>query len=157
MKIRCISVVALILAAGCSVTRPPEAFPDLLSDNAKPGPDNCTLRETDHCFVSSVDDHYITQYDINPTAPATYRQLVLPPGSHTIAVFYRQQRNFETITAGPRFIILNAQPGHTYNLCANTNGADVPFADTLPTANWRPTLTDAETHTQVAIARTNDR
>jgi hypothetical protein len=147
-------LLPLVLAAGCTTTRPPEVFPDL-ADEGTPSESLCTVRESRHCFVGSVDDIYITQYDVNPIAPGTYRQLQLPPGRHTLSVVYREQRNLETITAGPRFITLDAQAGRTYELRPNVHGADAWFADTLRMANWRPTLVDAKTNEQVAIAPTS--
>ena len=150
-----LALVALAaLAAGCTTTRPPEDYPELVTEQT-PRESLCTVREADHCFVGYVDGVYLTQFDVNPIAAGTYRQLRLPAGPHTLAVFYREQRNLETIVSGPRFVTVDAQPGRTYQLKANLVGLDTAFADTLPTANWRPALVDSASKEQVAIAPTN--
>jgi len=148
--------LGLVVVAGCTSTRPPERFPELGLEGV-PTEQLCTIREGDHCFIGSIDDHYITQYGVNAVSLATYRQHLVPPGKHTLAVFFREQRNLETITAGPRYVIVETQVGKKYDLKSGVNGADAPFADTLETANWRPSLVDASTKEQVAIAKVNDR
>ena len=146
--------VAPLLLCACSTVRPPERFPEVTADDA-PRAGLALVREADHCYVASVDAHYITPYDVNPIAISTYRQHLLPPGQHTLAVFYQQQRNFETLGSGPRFVTVDLRAGGEYELRSNVNGPDVPYTDTLRTANWRPAVVDAKTKERVAISGIN--
>jgi hypothetical protein len=152
-------VVALLggaaLAAGCTTTRPPEVeYPGLVEEGT-PREELCVLREGDHCFVGSVGERYIAQYGVNILSPGTYRQLLLPPGKHVLAVHYREQRNMETIVAGPRLVTIEARAGEAYELRSGVHGSDAWFADTLPAANWRPMVVTAGGGEVVGRAKVN--
>src|ERR1044072_7673821 len=86
----------LLLLASCTTSIPPEPYPPLTPNHAAPST-TAILREDDHCFVGSVDGVYITQFQVHALSPGTYRQHMLPPGKHTVAVFYRRQNTMETI------------------------------------------------------------
>lgn len=148
-------VTPLLLLLGCSTVRPPERFPDLGAEDM-PRQSLGMVREGDHCYVSSVDGNYITQYDVNAIAISTYRQHLIPPGRHTLAIFYRQQRNFETLASGPRYVTVDIPAGASYELRSNVNGPDVPYTERLRTANWRPAVVDARTNATVAISKINE-
>lgn len=146
--------VAPLLLCACSTVRPPERFPDVTPDDA-PRASLGLVREADHCYVAAVDNEFITPYDVNPIAISTYRQHLLPAGRHVLSIYYRRQRNFETIGAGPRYVTVDVREGGNYVLVSNVNGPDVPYAEILRTANWRPAVLDATTREQVAIAGIN--
>jgi hypothetical protein len=134
--------LSLILALGCEATRPVVKYPGLAM---QPGQATCVLRESDHCFIGSIDNQAIEQYDVNILSPATYRQYRIPAGKHVLTVFFRQDRNFDLISGGPRNVHITVDGDRHYVLKANINSMDVAFGDNLSTVSWRPAVTDSQT------------
>src|ERR1700744_1856066 len=100
-----------ISALGCESTRPVTRYPGL---NAPHDTATCVIREANHCFIGSIDDHPIEQYDVNILSPGTYRQYRIPAGPHNLVVFYREDRNFEIISGGPRHVAINVDNNRDY-------------------------------------------
>ena len=67
-----IALLAAGIAAGCTTTRPPVAYPGLV-DTDTPREQLCLVREADHCFIGSVGERYITQYGVNPKTVLRWR------------------------------------------------------------------------------------
>jgi hypothetical protein len=134
--------LTLILVLGCESTRPVVKYPGF---SIKPGEATCVLRESDHCFIASIDNQPIEQYDVNILSPATYRQYRIPAGKHELTVFFRQDRNFDLISGGPRHVDIKVQGDRCYVLQANMNTMDVAFGDVLSTVSWRPSVADRQT------------
>jgi hypothetical protein len=133
--------LTLILAMGCETTRPVVKYPGF---SMKAGEATCVLRESDHCFIGSIDNQPIEQYDVNILSPATYRQYRIPAGKHELAVFFRENRNFDLISSGPRHVDIDVHDDRSYELKANVNSMDVAFGNVLSTVSWRPAVTDSQ-------------
>jgi hypothetical protein len=103
-------------------------------------------------FINTVDDQPVPQFDVNDVYPATYRQFQVPPGQHTLTVFYREPSNLEVVSAGPRQIIVNVEPGATYHLTPNRIGWDTSLGSTVRTANWRPEVLRDGTNESAGIS-----
>lgn len=151
-KILMATAIGIMYLSGCETTRPTVEYPGL---TPVPGQAVSTLRETDHCFIDSIDGKAISQYDVNILSPGTYRVYELPAGQHTLAVHYRAERNFEMLAAGPRQVDIKLQPGEHYLLASNTNGIEPLFGNIIHTVNWRPAVTDAHTGQCVGQAAIN--
>ena len=118
----CLIFLAMVMAMGCESTRPVVRYPGLAT---QPGEATCVLRESDHCFIGSIDDHPIEQYDVNILSPATYRQYRVPAGTHILEVFFREDRNTELVSGGPRHLTVDVHGDQYYVLKANLNTLDV--------------------------------
>ncbi|HEY1684591.1 MAG TPA: hypothetical protein VGG19_07515 [Tepidisphaeraceae bacterium] len=137
---KCVALLAgLVMAAGCETTRPVVKYPGLGTAHGTP---TCVVREANHCFIGSIDEHPIEQYDVNILTPGIYRQYRIPAGEHVLTIFYRESRNFEIISGGPRHITINVNPDRSYVIEANCNIMDVAFGDILAQASWRPEVVD---------------
>jgi hypothetical protein len=142
---RTLSLIGLLSAlflTGCSTetTMPAEPAPNF-TYNVRAEP--AVIRESDHCFISSIDGDSVTRpADWGIYGAITYHQFEISPGAHQLKLNYFERSGRGTIhSTEPITINVKVGSDHTYAIESNK---DVTYKIFFSVLKWHPRILDDE-------------